>query len=122
MLGRDGKPGLFDLANVFNKHSFLRSNNFVDTILGGITVQLMQDFDNNFVEDITEFLFDEPPRGADLVAFNIQRARDHGLPSYIEYRDECLGYQTNSWEDLRNTNIPNKVRLSTYNKELIIKQ
>jgi len=109
MLRNDGKP-LFDLQNVFNVHSILRSGNLMDKILNGITVQLMQDFDNNFVEDITEHLFDEPDqrRGADLVAFNIQRARDHGLPSYVEYRDECLGYSTKSWDDLKNTNIPNK--------------
>ena len=110
MLRNDGKP-LFDLQNVFNVHSILRSGNLMDKILNGITVQLMQDFDNNFVEDITEHLFDEPDqmRGADLVAFNIQRARDHGLPSYVEYRDECSGYSTKTWDDLKNTNIPNKV-------------
>lgn len=36
-------------------------------------------------QDLTEFLFP----GVDLVARNIQRGRDHGIPSYNRFRAFC---------------------------------
>jgi len=55
-------------------------------------------------EELTEHLFDKVHDIAlDLGAFNIQRGRDHGLPSYGEYRRWCGldNRQTmESWNDL----------------------
>ena len=49
--------------------------------------------DRFFVEEVTGNLFENQEgdrKGFDLVAVNIQRGRDHGIPSYNTFR-EALG-------------------------------
>ena len=58
-------------------------------IIRGLTIQRIESIDNNFVRDLTDELFDEEGEGEgglDLVALNIQRARDHGIDGYVKYR------------------------------------
>ena len=51
--------------------------------------------------DLTENLFEVAHAVAlDLGALNIQRGRDHGLPSYATWRKYCGFGETHSWEDL----------------------
>ena len=38
----------------------------------------------------------------DLVALNVQRGRDHGLPSYVEFRKLCGLSEINSWRQITN--------------------
>ena len=47
-------------------------------------------------------MFDDTEIGIDLIAINMQRGRDHGLPGYVYYKRICNpGENFNNFEDLR---------------------
>merc|ERR1719295_1121532 len=65
-------------------------------------------WDSSFVPDVRNHLFESSPGrgGLDLVAVNIQRGRDHGLPGYNKYREICTGSKAKDWADLRKSIEP----------------
>jgi len=59
----------------------------LEGILRGLASQKAQEIDNKVVDDVRNFLFGPPGAGGfDLASLNIQRGRDHGLPSYNTVR------------------------------------
>lgn len=59
----------------------------IDPILRGLIAQQAQQIDNQFVDEIRNFLFGPPGSGGqDLPSLTIQRDRDMGLPSYTQAR------------------------------------
>ena len=63
----------------------------IERIVYGLIGGEAEEFDNVFSSGVVERLF-IPPRERgfqNLMAFNIQRGRDHGLDSYLQYRKFC---------------------------------
>ena len=63
----------------------------IERVMYGLIGSESEEFDNAFSTSIIERLFIPPqtPGFQNLAAFNIQRGRDHGLASYLEYRSLC---------------------------------
>jgi hypothetical protein len=89
--GREIEAGHLALRDAFFRPDRLVNEGGIDPLLRGLARQICQKIDVYVVEDVRNFLFGEPGQGGfDLVALNIQRGRDHGLPGYNDIR-EALG-------------------------------
>lgn len=75
------------LFDVFFAPYLLDEEKLAEVFLGG-SRSLMEAIDNKVVSGLRNFLFGPPGSGMglDLAMFNIHRARDHGLPSYLSTR------------------------------------
>ena len=66
----------------------LLSEGGVEPVLRGLSEYLQENTDTLVVDDLRNFLFGRPGQGGlDLAAVNIQRGRDHGLPSFNKVRE-----------------------------------
>lgn len=99
------------------RHSFFNSDmlfgpNGMDNILRGLTDAHIEVLDSAITEEVTNHLFEErkkPLSGMDLIALNVQRARDHGLPSYNQYRAKCNLTKAKRFEDLADEIPPENI-------------
>ncbi|KAK4036552.1 hypothetical protein OUZ56_028603 [Daphnia magna] len=73
-----------------------------DQYLAGFMNQVSQAVDDSVTEELTNHLFQEGQNrwGADLASLNMQRGRDHGVPSYNAYRRYCGLSPARHWHDL----------------------
>ncbi len=74
--------------------------NGMERIIFGILNQDSQNNDRFVTTDVTNFLipgFDLDP--SDLVSRNIQRGRDHGMPTYNDFREFCGLPKACSWDE-----------------------
>ena len=80
----------------------LYDNLTLETFVRGLTTQKSQSLDTAFSEEVVGHLFEQDNEGfgMDLVALNIQRGRDHGLPPYMDWRELCNLDTFESWKDL----------------------
>lgn len=85
--GREVAAGHLALRDAFFAPQRIADEGGIDPILRGLAAQVCQDIDPLVIDDVRNFLFGEPGEGGfDLVSLNIQRGRDHGLPSYNDAR------------------------------------
>ncbi|XP_050420368.1 peroxidase-like [Adelges cooleyi] len=100
-----GKFGNIRENLVLSKQHFapfsLYKDGALDDFIRGLSFQSSQKFDRFFTKEVTDHLFQGNLNfGLDLVALNVQRGRDHGLPPYNEWREVCGYEKAKSWKDL----------------------
>ncbi|MCA9472239.1 MAG: hypothetical protein MRJ96_15655 [Nitrospirales bacterium] len=89
-LKKNGKPiqaGHLALRDAFFAPWRITDEGGIAPILRGLSQQQAQEIDPYVIDDVRNFLFGPPGSGGfDLASLNIQRGRDHGLPSYNDAR------------------------------------
>lgn len=84
--GNEIDAGHLSLADAFFNPAHTENEGIAVT-LRGLATQQCQELDERLVDDVRNFLFGPPGSGGlDLASLNIQRGRDHGLPSYNDVR------------------------------------
>ena len=89
--------------NYFNLERYHSDNGLgMERILMGLVTQPAQTNDQFVTSEATNLLFPEEGAdfGGDLVARNLHRGRDHGLPSYVAFYDHYFGKPTKTEEDM----------------------
>ena len=86
----------------------------IEPILRGLVKGKSERIDNFIIDEVRNFLFGEPAPigGFDLASLNIQRGRDHGLPSYNEVREAYgLPAVDNFYDITYDIDLANKLEL-----------
>ena len=85
--GRELPGGHLPLRQAFFSPARIMNEGGIEPLLRGLAIQAMQAIDPYVIDDVRNFLFGDPGSGGfDLASLNIQRGRDHGLPSYNNAR------------------------------------
>ncbi|MFH4976071.1 hypothetical protein AB6A40_002780 [Gnathostoma spinigerum] len=99
------KAEALDLQTNFLNESFYYHNasGHIESVLMGLIGSDCMAFDRHIVDALRNHLFQRPGgplTGLDLPALNIQRARDHGIPPYNAYREQCGMHRARRFDDL----------------------
>lgn len=86
--GDETEYGHLCLRAGFHQAPRLVKEGGIEPILRGLSEYLQEKTDTKVVDDLRNFLFGKPGQGGlDLASVNIQRGRDHGLPSFNKLRE-----------------------------------
>ncbi|XP_023933908.2 peroxidase isoform X1 [Bicyclus anynana] len=85
MLDENDKTTAHRLKNSYFKPELLAEKKGLENILRGMVNQKSQKLDFNYDDDLHHHWLG----GLDVMAVDIQRGRDHGLPGYAHYRALC---------------------------------
>ncbi|XP_054280832.1 chorion peroxidase-like [Macrosteles quadrilineatus] len=92
----------FRLSDVFFKPDLIQEDNAFENFVRGLMFQPAQKMNQGFTKEVTELLFKTKEGvGVDLVASDVMRGRDHGLPPYNMARLACGLSTFTSFRDLR---------------------
>ncbi|MEZ4957962.1 MAG: peroxidase family protein [Saprospiraceae bacterium] len=81
--------GPIDLKDAFFNPFVVKDEGGIEPFFKGMATQPQQTFDTKVVSDVRNFLFGPPGSGGlDLVAININRGRERGLPDYNTIRSD----------------------------------
>lgn len=97
------KGGHLELRHAFFAPHRIIEEGGIDPLLRGLMVEQAKERagDQPLAQEITEHLFQQANNVAlDLGALNIQRGRDHGMPSYNRWREYCGLAVARSFRDL----------------------
>ena len=98
--GEVSAEGNLDLASAFFNPGEIEDHG-IDSLLRGLASQKAQEIDVFVVDDVRNFLFGAPGSGGlDLPSLNLQRGRDHGLPSYNAVREAFGRDQVTSFDQI----------------------
>jgi hypothetical protein len=94
------------LREGFFTPSALRESNGIEPFLQGMITQQQQSLDTKVIDDVRNFLFGVPGQGGlDLVALNIQRGRERGLPDYNTIREGLGMAPIESFDEINGDNF-----------------
>ncbi|KZC13921.1 Peroxidasin [Dufourea novaeangliae] len=96
------RDGFFDPDPLYRQ-------NMLDEMIRGLVATPMETLDQFITGEVTNHLFEIkgiPYSGIDLIALNVHRARDHGIPSYNNYRALCNLKRATTFEDLSREMAP----------------
>lgn len=100
------------------KHMFFNNTYIIrhgiDQLLRGLCTFQSEKVDRSFASGIMDHLFERQNlHGLNLIALNIQRGRDHGLPGYNDYRRYCGLTNARSFGDAANEISPESRKILT---------
>ena len=95
----------------FKPEEMSKAPEMTENLIRGLTNQDGEAWDNVFSEDVVNHLFQRKGQagGMDLVALNIQRGRDHGIPGYNKYREAVGIGRARDFDDLKDSIGPEYV-------------
>jgi hypothetical protein len=92
--------GNLSLADSFFQPQHITQDG-IDVIMRGLTNGRAQELDEWIIDDVRNFLFGAPGAGGlDLASLNIQRGRDHGLPTFAAMRTALKLRPVTRFEDV----------------------
>ncbi|XP_050665220.1 peroxidase-like isoform X1 [Leptidea sinapis] len=95
------------LADNYFKPELVAKRGGIEKVLRGMVSQKAQSMDLNYDNDLRHRWLG----GLDVLAIDIQRGRDHGLPGYVQYRTLCGMTMASTFSDLTDV-----IRIETVEK------
>ncbi|KAG1666089.1 Chorion peroxidase [Nymphon striatum] len=103
----DGTTEDFKLEDKLLNTKDLYDTRIFKAMTKGMTTHALMKFDMFMTSSLSRHLFKslDAKFGRDLASINIQRGRDHGLPSYNKFREFCGLRRLSSFRSLRGGNL-----------------